>query len=51
MLRQDTSTDNHAKEKPSGTGASRRHIKGSNIEKGPQSAKFLVNWRTFDNCF
>ena len=34
--------------KQAGTGPSRRHIQGSKIAKGLQSAKVLVNWGHFD---
>ena len=33
-----------SKSKQAGTGPSRRHIKGSKIAKGIQSAEVLVNW-------
>ena len=39
------------KKNKAGTGPSRRHIKGSKIAKGLQSAEVLVNWVPFDEFF
>ena len=37
--------------KQTGTGPSRRHIKGLKIAKGLQSANVLTNWGPFDDFF